>query len=133
DRDVLPLSHQECSQTPRDAGRLCGHQRLATVEIALVEADAEPEPGLQWAVQQGEVGAVIPVTLLHPQRVQRSVATWADAKPPPGGHQAVPNLQRDTRIDIEFPSQLADIGHPLSEGVETLDSDLASLHEREAF
>src|SRR5207249_11198134 len=80
DGRVLVVADQQGAQTPRDAGSLRRQERLPSIEFALVEADAEPEPGLQRIVEEGEVGAVVPVTLLHPKRVQRSVATRPNAK-----------------------------------------------------
>src|SRR2546423_3837933 len=132
DGEVLLVAHQQGPQTPSDARRPGGQQRVPAVEIALVEAHAEPKSGLQRIVQQGEVGAVVPVTLLHPQRVERSVATWPDIKSSPGVHQAIPDLDRQPRLDIKFPAQLADVGHPLGEDVESGNTDVASLHEGEA-
>ena len=49
-----------------------------------------------------------------------------------GGHQAIPHLPRDIGSDIELPAQLADVGHALGEDVESVDPDVASLHEWEA-
>src|SRR5439155_17555893 len=102
------------------------------IEIPFVEADAEAEPGLQRIVQQGEVGSVVAVTLLHPQRVERSVPTGPNAKRSPAGHQAIPDLHRDTGLEIELPPELADIGHALGEHVESRYPNVAGLHEREA-
>src|SRR5207253_8355360 len=123
DGEVLLVAHQQRAQTPSDARRPGGQQRVPAVEIALVEAQAEPKSGLQRIVQQGEVGAVVAVTLLHPQRVERSVATRSDIKTLPGGYQAIPDLDRQPRFDIKFPAQLADVGHPLGEEVESVDPD----------
>src|SRR3989442_12791669 len=131
-REVLLVADQQSPQAPRDARRPGGHQRVPPVEIAVVEADAEPKPGLQRIVQQGEVGAVVAVTLLHPQRVQRSVATRPDTKPAAGGHQAIPPRDRQTGLDVKLPTELADVRDTLSEDVEAADTDAASLHEREA-
>src|SRR5256885_5643616 len=132
-REVLLVADQQGAETPPDPGGLGGHERVPPIEIALVEADAEAEPGLQRIVQQGEVGAVVAVTLLHPQRVQRSVAARPNAKRSPAGHQAIPDLHRDTGLEIELPPQLADIRHALGEYVESGYPNVASLHEREAF
>src|ERR1700674_854345 len=132
DGDVVLLADQQCAQTPLDARRLCCDQHLPPVEVALVEANAEPKPGLQWIVEQGEVRPVIAVTLLYPQRVQRSVSTWPNANGLPSGQQAIPHLHRDIGLEIKLPPQLADVGHALGENVESLDADVACLHEREA-
>src|SRR2546428_4434184 len=132
DGEVLVVADQQSPQAPRDARRPGRHQRVPPVEVALVEADAEAKPGLQRIVEQGEVGAVVAITLLHAQRVQRSVATGPDVKPSPGGHQAIPDLDRQRGRNIKLPAQLADVGNPLGEDVEAVDTDAASLHEGEA-
>src|SRR6202011_887790 len=123
DGDVLLLADQQCTQAPLDPRGLCRDQRLPPIEIALVEAHAEPEPGLQRIVQQGEVCSVVAVTLLHPQRVQRSVSTRPNAKLSPGSYQAIPYLHCDTGFQVELPAQLADVGHALGEYFESFDMD----------
>src|SRR5437773_2262928 len=130
--EVLLVADQQRPQAPRDARRPGGHECVPPVEVALVEADAKPKPGLQRIVEEGEVGAVVAITLLHAQRVQRSVATRPDTNLPPRGHQAIPHLDGQPGFDIKFPAQLADVGHPLGEDVEAADTDGASLHEGEA-
>src|SRR3984893_8083980 len=133
DGDVVLLADQQGAQTPLDPARLRDQKRLAPIEIALVEADAEPEPGLQGIVQEREVGTVIAVALLHPERVQRAVPTRPDANASSGGHQPVPHLHRHAGLGVELPSQLAHVGDALGEDFESLEPDGASLHEGEAF
>src|SRR6266704_3993673 len=132
DGEVLLVADQQSPQAPGDARRPGGHECVPPVEVALVEADAKPKPGLQRIVEEGEVGAVVAITLLHAQRVQRSVAARPDTNLPPRGHQAIPHLDGQPGFDIKFPAQLADVGHSLGEDVEAADTDGASLHEREA-
>src|SRR6202011_6214144 len=95
--------------------------------------DAEAEPGLERVVEEGEVGAVIAVALLHPEGIERTVSPGPDSRRTARIHQSVPHLASPAGIEVELPAVLAHVGDPLSQRRSASDAERPRLHERQAL
>ena len=91
-------------------GLLPLEQRLAADELALVELDREPEPGLVGRVLGRDVGAPDAVALLEAAGVDRPVAAGDEAVPAAGVPDRVPQPQPELHRAVELPAELAHVG-----------------------
>ena len=90
-------------------------QRIASVELGLLESHAESEPALIWRVGRCEIRAEVAVALLESQRLERPVTARSDPVLGADGHQPVPHLHCPTGLDVELVAELADESDPLRE------------------
>src|SRR5258708_29539977 len=104
DGHVLAAPDDERPEPPRD---------LRVDARPFLALDAEAEPGLEGIVEQGQVGPVVAVALLHPQRVERPVAARPDPVFLAGCHQPVPHLAGPRWVDVQLPAKLTYISDPL--------------------
>src|SRR5450756_973717 len=74
DREILVAANGQGAKPSRDPRFARGHQFLPAVEVALVELDTEAEPCFERVVEQGQVGAVVAVALLHAERIEHAIA-----------------------------------------------------------
>src|SRR5262249_58635642 len=103
-------------------------ERLAADEVALVEPDAEAEPGLERRVLRRDLRAPVAVALLEPERIDRPVAAGAQARRVARAPERVPERQTGRRLRVELPAQLADVRHPQGEDAGVAHRDAARAH-----
>src|ERR1051325_1264926 len=93
------------------AGAGAGEQRLATQEVALVEADREAEPGLERRLIRRDVGRPGAVALLEPEGIDGAVAARREPVLSAGLPERVPERDAVLGRCVELPAQLADVRH----------------------
>src|SRR5579859_3782676 len=120
DREVVTVTDRQRAQPSRD---------LTVDPRPLLSVHAESEPGLIRVVEKGEVGPVVPVALLHAERVEGAIAARPDPVLLACRHQPVPYLAGPRRLDVELPAELADVRDALGEHARASDPDHARLHE----
>src|SRR5216684_8751582 len=130
--NVVVAAHLQRAQPPRNSGAARCQQPFAAVELRLVETNAETESRLERVVEQCEVGAVVAVALFHPEPLQDAVPAGPDARRAPCRHQPVPDLPGPRRLDVQLPTKLAYVRHPLGKHGGAADPYGPRVHEREA-
>ena len=103
ERDRARVGEHEAAEPPLRL--LPREQRLAADEVALVELDREPEPGLERRVVGRDVGAPHAVALLEPQRVDRLVAAGDEAVVAARRPRSRPRARARTRSGSTAPSR----------------------------
>src|SRR5215831_11042122 len=80
ERDHARVGQGETGKLLRQPFGLLPDERLSSDEVALVEPDAEAEPGLERRVLRRDLRAPVAVALLEPERIDRPVAAGAQAR-----------------------------------------------------
>ncbi len=115
---ILPDGHG--SQAARRAigrRRALGDERLAADEGPLAETDERPHPRLERRILHRQLGPVVPVALLEPERFEGPVADGlqSGAELTRRADQGVPGRDGPAALDGELPAELARVADPRGE------------------
>ena len=109
---------QDQAREPGRGGRLFGlQQRVPSDELALVELDAEPQPGLVRVDVRADVRAPDAISLLEAQRIDRLVTAGDEAMAAARLPDRVPQALSELGRAVQLPAQLADVGDAQRRGM----------------